>query len=110
MADEEESLFPRLPREPDIGGLCEQLAREHRQHEALAAKLNDLVELLPAPDRTQTALEVARELDAAYRRHTALEDERLLPLLDRLDERVRADIGREMQRRRGGGGGGGRRR
>lgn len=102
--DEERSLFPRLAGRPELATVLERLAREHRDHEALHAKLDDVVRMLDAgeaaPLREVEALSDA--LVRAYRVHIDDEEREVFPA-------ARAILGapeleamvREMQERRG---------
>src|SRR6185312_6760023 len=63
--DEEQSLFPRLSRVPQLAGLLDRLTVQHRDQTALVDELR--AQLAAAtPDEAQLADIVAR-LDAAYR-------------------------------------------
>jgi iron-sulfur cluster repair protein YtfE (RIC family) len=91
FADEEQSLFPRLQASP----LLEQLVKEHREHEDLLARLKASLD----GDGDTAAL--AKQLAAAYRAHTELEDRDLLPQLEALDADTQQAIKEEMRARRG---------
>ena len=110
--DEEGSLFPRLRERAELGPLLDRLATEHREHLALHAKLDGLVEKLHRrPDDAPAIAElgvVAEALVDAYRAHVSDEESTLFPAARvALDEAQLDAIAREMQERRGGGGGGG---
>ncbi len=101
IADEEQSLFPRLGED----ALTERLRQEHREHERLLGDLEAAVGRWPSDltaDHVAPVRALAAALDAAYRSHTALEDRELLPRLDGLDPDARAALTEEMQRRRDG--------
>ncbi len=109
IADEEESVFPRL----DAEDLTAKLRHEHEDQAALTDELVPLLKELRdaiTPEALSRAADLARRLDEAYRKHTALEDKELLPMVAALDETTRATIAAEMKTRReqnrGGGGGG----
>lgn len=85
MFKEEMRLFPMMEQGGStlIGVLIDDLAREHRVHEAFVARLEALTAALPAPpapDHTAEALRagVAR-LVADLGEHVRLEDEWLFP-------------------------------
>ena len=82
--------FPRL----DAPELVARLKSEHEQHDKIARKLTDALAHVPR------ARELAHELDAAYRAHTQLEDDELLPLVKALSEDDQAAAAKEMQGRR----------
>ncbi len=96
--DEEQSVFPRLPKTKHLTTITNQLIAEHRRHEALAERLADLVSDQPDPD---DLLEVAAQLDRAYAAHITLEDAEIAPVLQQLSAAQLDDIYREMQTRRG---------
>ncbi len=75
--DEEESLFPRLARVPQLAGLLDRLTIQHRDQTALVDELRELMDA-PRPDEARLADVVAR-LDAAYRAHLAVEERELFP-------------------------------
>ncbi len=102
IGDEEDSVFPRLGA--DAAPLIARLRREHVEQDDLAQRLIAQLERLQAgldDDAVHAARELASELDGGYRRHTALEDEQLLPLVLALDSDDLATIAAEMQARRG---------
>jgi iron-sulfur cluster repair protein YtfE (RIC family) len=123
--DEESSLFPRLRERPELAPLLDKLAREHREHEALHARLDDAISALAAEPNAEAMKELADVADAlvrAYRAHIEEEERVLFPAARAaLDAASIAAISGEMEGRRGGersergkrgggGGGGGRRR
>jgi len=108
-ADEEESVFPRL-----VGRMADEESRflrdlegEHRDVERLLEELRNLHSLLAVSGRDQQ--ETAQRfrqgvatLCAAYRRHIAAEDGRLIPLAKRiLGEADLTALSRAMRSRRG---------
>jgi len=102
--DEEQSLFPRLPKSESL----ERLSREHREHEQLHAELEAIAEKLAGGGEALRDLSrVADALAQAYRTHIEEEENVLFPAARAaLDDSAKAEIAREMQGRRGGGGGG----
>lgn len=114
--DEERSLFPRLAGVAELAPVLDALAREHRDHEALHARLGTLVADLesgvPADVVARDLADVASRLATAYRSHIADEERTLFPAARAaLDDAALRAIADEMeQRRAAGGGGGGRRR
>ncbi len=98
--DEERSLFPRL-REKDGTELVGVLEREHREHEALAARLERAVDAL---DRDEVDTDLAPAADAitsAYRKHIADEETGLFPLArTKLTPEELDVMAREMEERR----------
>lgn len=116
--DEELSLLPRIAHVDALADTSRRLAREHREHEALHARLDRAVDRV---DRAASAEEessavaelvaVSEALDGAYRSHLDLEERTVFPVARAaLDDSALGAIAREMQERRGNGGGGGRRR
>jgi hemerythrin-like domain-containing protein len=110
--DEEESLFPRLREsdDPEVRRLLaevDQLEGDHRANEARHAEANEIARQWVAegtlpPERFERLLGLVEEMEGVYRRHIALEDERVFPLAQRVlsDNQVKA-MGREMAQRRG---------
>lgn len=104
FADEEQSIFPRLP--DDRAELAAALAAEHREHEALLARLE------AAARGEGDLLATAKLWSEALMSHAAREDDELLPLLRAMGDGARTAITAEMKARRGrgrgrrGGGGG----
>ena len=104
--DEEASLFPRLRLVRDAAELApilERLAREHREHEALHAKLDAVIADLDAGKDARAALEsVADALVRAYRTHIEEEERQLFPAARAaLDSAATSAISEEMDARRG---------
>ncbi len=93
-ADEEQSLFPRVP---GLAPIILALTDEHRQHAALQKKLRAGAESV---DWSQIAA-VAAEITAGYRRHIAREETELFPAArPLLDDAARAAMAAEMEARR----------
>jgi hemerythrin-like domain-containing protein len=110
--DEEVSLFPRLRELGVAADLLERLANEHREHEALHARLDRAIDGLDRDPPDAGAIEEVRAtadaLTAAYRTHIEDEEKALFPAARAaLDGDAIDAITREMSERRGGGGGGG---
>ncbi|MBV9303116.1 MAG: hemerythrin domain-containing protein [Acidobacteriaceae bacterium] len=111
-ADEEESLFPRLRNlnRPEINDALAEVEELEADH-ATAAKLHDEVDHLCRKWLLENELEITAaqrlklalaDLDKLYRRHIAVEDDRLFPIAQsvlRAPDKV--EIGNEMARRRG---------
>ncbi len=110
FGDEEESLFPRLTAAlPEIAAELARLADEHRTHEALHLKLNELWARASKGDRAAARAldDEAQRLASAYARHVTEEDAlfaRVIPAITEDEDRTIMD---EMDARRGRGGGGG---
>src|SRR5438270_2851325 len=98
--DEEQSLFPRLSRVPQLAGLLDRLTVQHRDQTALVEELR--AQLAAAtPDDAQTRDVVAR-LDAAYRQHINIEERELFPAAKAaLDADDLGGMASEMDARRG---------
>jgi 3-hydroxyisobutyrate dehydrogenase len=107
--DEEESVMPRLPAAQKE--LRDQIAAEHRQHEALINQLGALGERAGrGEDVSKDLARVTQELKYVYHAHMALEDAVLFPAAARgIDPETWKAIAGEVDARRGrtGGGGGG---
>ena len=108
--DEEGSLFPRLRGKSELDPLLDRLAAEHREHVALHARLDTLIETLDrTPDDAAAIGELAtlaEALTSAYRSHVDVEEKTLFPAARAsLDAAALETIAQEMQDRRGGGGG-----
>ncbi len=110
--DEERSLFPRLlesSRRAELAPILERLSREHREHEALHAKLDALVADADARGAGAASDELRRRVDAvgdalarAYRSHIDDEERQLFPAARAaLGPSEIAAITAEMQARRG---------
>jgi hemerythrin-like domain-containing protein len=103
-SDEEASLFPKLAGRADLAPVLERLAREHREHESLHARLATLArDLDPKDDAARREIEsLCDELTRAYRTHIDVEERELFPAARAaLDADAIATISREMQARRG---------
>jgi len=98
--DEEQSLFPRLSRVPQLAGLLDRLTVQHRDQTALVDELR--AQLAAAtPDEAQLRDIVAR-LDAAYRQHINIEERELFPAAKAaLDADDLGGMASEMDARRG---------
>jgi hemerythrin-like domain-containing protein len=98
--DEEQSLFPRLSRVPQLAGLLDRLTVQHRDQTALVDELRALM-AAATPDESQLADVVAR-LDAAYRDHINIEERELFPAAKAaLDADDLGGMASEMDARRG---------
>ncbi|HEX8951065.1 MAG TPA: hemerythrin domain-containing protein [Polyangia bacterium] len=97
--DEEQSLFPRLSRVPQLAGLLDRLTVQHRDQSALVEELR--AELGAAtPDERKLGDVVAR-LDAAYREHITVEERELFPAAKAaLDADDLGGMASEMESRR----------
>jgi len=112
--DEERSLFPRLAHDDALAAIGARLAGEHREHEALHARLDravDAIDRAEGPSEESGAIAelvaVSDALGAAYRAHVDEEERALFPAARAaLDAEALDAIAREMAERRGGGGGG----
>lgn len=106
VADEEQSLFPRL-RAADVDtALLDRIADEHRDHDRLHARLAANVRSWktrpPAADKVTELAAVAAELAGAYAEHIRVEDSQLLPLVRTcLDDAQLDEVFSEMRGRRG---------
>jgi iron-sulfur cluster repair protein YtfE (RIC family) len=104
VADEEESLFPRLAGR-GVDELIAVLRAQHREHEQLESELHAVAGglRLPCPADTAAALErVAVALQRAYQVHMDREDRELIPAAAAtLGPDDRAALQEEMQARRG---------
>jgi hemerythrin-like domain-containing protein len=101
--DEEQSLFPRLAAHGELAATIAELSREHREHEALHARLAALVGRLEAGDAAARGeLDVVADaLVRAYRAHIDEEERHLFPAARAaLDDAALAGIAEEMQARR----------
>jgi iron-sulfur cluster repair protein YtfE (RIC family) len=104
VADEEESLFPRLAGR-GIDELIQILKQQHREHQALEGELAAVAArvALPCPADVAAALDrVAVALQRAYQKHMDREDRELIPAAaGLLGDDERAALQAEMQARRG---------
>ena len=107
-ADEEQSLFPRLGTLEGLAPLMAKLAAEHREHEVLHRRLDDILAAIEEGALPSAELrEVALALSNAYRTHLEEEEKVLFPAARAvLGADAIADIAKEMEGRRGGGRGG----
>ena len=98
--DEEQSLFPRLVRVPQLAGLLDRLTVQHRDQSALVEELRASM-AAASPDEARLRDVVAR-LDAAYREHIAVEERELFPAAKAaLDADNLGGMASEMEARRG---------
>jgi hemerythrin-like domain-containing protein len=98
--DEEQSLFPRLSRVPQLAGLLDRLTVQHRDQTALVDELRTQL-AAATPDDAQLRDIVAR-LDAAYRQHINIEERELFPAAKAaLDADDLGGMASEMDARRG---------
>lgn len=110
VADEEQSLFPRMRQYPQCKealGELDHLEDDHCRAQSLHATCNAIgrfwMELssLSEAQHQRFAASVS-ELAEMYRSHIAIEDSRVFPLADSvLSENEKAEIGQEMADRRG---------
>jgi hemerythrin-like domain-containing protein len=104
--DEERSLFPRIGELPALRAVVQELTAQHREHEALAARLDALVgawrQRPPTAADGRDLERLAAEIAGHYGRHIAREERDLFPAAqEALPPEARRDIAREMQARRG---------
>jgi hemerythrin-like domain-containing protein len=98
--DEEQSLFPRLARVPQLAGLLDRLTVQHRDQTALVEELRGLMDA-PRPDEARLA-DVITRLEAAYRTHILVEERELFPAAKAaLDADDLGGMASEMDARRG---------
>jgi len=103
-ADEEGSLFPRIAKTTNetLRVLAERLAREHRTHEALHARLERATDALERDDDATDLAGAADAITVAYRAHLREEEQTLFPLTrSELTSEELAAMAREMDERRG---------
>ena len=107
VADEEESLVPRLRgREPEIDAALERMTSEHQAHQPGLAALLELCEALESTPARHTELrgallETATALQAEFESHLAEEERVLIPALQRLfPAEERATMADEVRARR----------
>ena len=112
MADEEDSLFPRLRKinDPELqAALCrlDELEADHRWAEPLHAKVEQLgnqylAEGRLSPDDARGFRDTVDRLQHMYRRHIKLEDHEVFPIASKLlTADLKQQIAREMENRRG---------
>lgn len=103
VADEDESLLPRLPKQRAATAV---MHREHLEMEAIIESLcDDWGDLAAEPGRTLLARSTedrVERLQKLMERHLAAEERDILPHADRLPLEVQAEIVAEMQGRRQG--------
>jgi len=106
VADEEESILPRLRgRAAAVDGALATMHEQHAAHEVgLRALIAAASALAAAPDRPGARarlVEAAAELEAALRPHLELEEAIIVPAIRQLlSAGELADIAREMRARR----------
>lgn len=107
VADEEESLAPRLrARSEHLAATLERLAEDHREHQHDLALLVMLcAELADDPtrlDERRTQLEdLAQRLASEFERHLAFEERELFPALTELfSSEARRELAAEFRARR----------
>lgn len=106
VADEEESILPRLGAASGDTELIEEIQREHREHDEIHADIRAEVaawtERPPPAEQATRLAELARQLQKAYEGHIELEDDKLVPAMKaHLSASDLAAIFDEMRARRG---------
>jgi hemerythrin-like domain-containing protein len=109
IADEEESLFPRLRDrclpEDQLEGVIDILSEEHAKDDLLSTGLKQQLEALAksgVPQDRDWFIKLSATYVEAQRRHLTWENGVLLPLArKRLNAQDLAELGREMAARRG---------
>ena len=104
VADEEESIFPRLSMRHEQQALVVDLETEHREHAMMLADMDAMLEAwganVPSIEQaSQFASQFATFADT-YRAHIAREDEELLPEMRQLGATELTEIALEMVARR----------
>jgi hemerythrin-like domain-containing protein len=98
--DEEQSLFPRLVRVPQLAPLLDRLTVQHRDQTALVEELRAL--LTDARPDDAKLRDVCARLTAAYRAHIEIEERELFPAAKAaLDADDLGGMASEMESRRG---------
>jgi hemerythrin-like domain-containing protein len=98
--DEEQSLFPRLARVPQLAPLLDRLTVQHRDQTALVEELRTLMAAAKPDD--QRLRQVCARLADAYRQHIAVEERELFPAAKAaLDADDLGGMASEMEARRG---------
>jgi pyridoxamine 5'-phosphate oxidase len=102
IADEEQSLHPRL-RPHDAGGALARLSAEHDRESDLAAQtLAGLRQLVAGGEVVPGTLEAAAAFAGLHRQHLAFEEARITPLARRvLTPEAMRELANEMAARRG---------
>lgn len=100
VADEEESLRPRLPA---LAATLAQMAREHLEHEPLLGRLLARWRAVAAGEKRVDAAAAAdaRALVDAFEQHLALEEKMVFPAVAQLPSEIQSAIRAEMRARRG---------
>jgi hemerythrin-like domain-containing protein len=106
VADEEQTIFPRLAATGAVPELIDDIEREHREHDELHADIRAEVaawtERPPPPEQARRLAELSRQLEAAYAQHIEREDSELVPAMKaHLSQSDIEAIFAEMQARRG---------
>jgi hemerythrin-like domain-containing protein len=98
--DEEQSLFPRLARVPQLAPLLDRLTVQHRDQTALIEELRALLaDARPDEGRLR---DVVTRLSDAYRQHIKMEERELFPAAKAaLDADDLGGMASEMEARRG---------
>jgi hemerythrin-like domain-containing protein len=97
--DEEQSVFPRLPREPILA----ELEADHRAAEAIYLAFRTVASRVAAePSLRDELASHAAALAAAYRGHIRREEAELFPRARALSPAELRAVGIEMRLRRGG--------
>jgi hemerythrin-like domain-containing protein len=98
--DEEQSLFPRLARVPQLAPLLDRLTVQHRDQTALVEELRALLaDARPDEGRLR---DVVTRLSDAYRQHIKMEERELFPAAKAaLDADDLGGMASEMEARRG---------
>ena len=98
--DEEQSLFPRLSRVPQLAGLLDRLTVQHRDQTALIEELR--AQLAAATPNEAQLRDIIARLDASYRQHINVEERELFPAAKAaLDADDLGGMASEMDARRG---------
>lgn len=99
--DEEVSIFPHL----DAFDLTEELRLQHGEHRSAHHYLREEQKRLARGVQSRalpdTLLDIADHLEELYKKHIALEDEQLIPMVKKLPAATLDGIYAEMRARRG---------
>ncbi|MFO0679537.1 MAG: hemerythrin domain-containing protein [Polyangiaceae bacterium] len=103
--DEERSLFPRLPDEPDVVALVRVLREEHLAHDgalrALDANVRAIGNGAPSTEQARGLADGARHLRTLYLAHIDREERELFPRVkSALSAHDLAEMAREFDDRR----------
>ncbi len=100
--DEERSLFPRLEANAALHAVLGRLSREHREHEVVHARLEEVVAGRFEGDVWAELAAIADLLTRAYRAHIEEEETHLFPAArELLSSDALEAISTEMAARRG---------